>query len=141
MKRRIAIGLVCLIALFFTVGCEGFQINISDEGKATLKVWVGFDLAVVAAKEFPDIIEPGIKFSDKFLAEENPVTIQELWEEAVDFLSKKFANDELLAANLRYASQLVTIEGGPALDPALIANYKAVAVGFRDGLSYMKDKQ
>jgi hypothetical protein len=140
MKRRIAIGLVCLIALFFTVGCEGLQINISDEGKATLKEWAGFDLAYLAADEFPEIIEPGIKFCDVFLNEGDPATIQSLWEEAIDFLGKKFASDELLARNLYYASQLVTIQGGPALDPALIANYKAVVVGFRDGLVYIRDK-
>ncbi len=142
MKRKVYIGLVCLFTLFFALGCagNGFQISISDEGKATLKEWAGFDLAAVAADKYPEIIEPGIKFCDKFLAEGDPVTIQTLWEEAVQFLGAKFADDELLARNLVYASKLVTIQGGPALDPALIANYKAVVVGFRDGLKYVRDK-
>ncbi len=142
MRRKVYIGLVCLFTLFFALGCagNGFQIKLSDEGKATLKEWVGFDLAAVAADKYPEIIKPGIVFCDKFLAEENPVTIQALWEEAVAFLGAKFADDQLLVRNLRYASQLVTIQGGPELDPALIANYKAVVVGFKDGLEYVRDK-
>ena len=87
------------------------------------------------------MIEPGIKFCDKFLATEETVDILNMWQEAVELLGQKFMDDELLARNLQYTARLVTIQGGPEISAELIANYKAVLVGFKDGLEYVRDKK
>lgn len=104
MKKGLS---VLLVGLFLFVGCGGLQ--LSDQQEDALAKAGGNALGIVIGEVRPEIVPVAREFCEKFLTAQDLAESQKLFDNALNFLSRRYTEDTRLGKVLVNALTLIGI--------------------------------